>query len=75
MQYLKSLHLNKIMEKESCDVNEGLEKLYDIIKKFASQEHKSHRYPEAKVGYLYEAIIFIDWAENGLTNAYSSTSP
>ena len=47
-QYLQSLRLNKIREKESCEVTEGLEKLRDTITKFARQGPKSHRTDEAK---------------------------
>lgn len=36
--YLQTLHLNKIAEKESCDVYEALEKLRDIITKFTIKD-------------------------------------
>lgn len=74
-QYLQSLHQNKIVEKESCNVDEALEKLLDMIAKFSPQGPKSQRTHEGKVEYPYDTVIGIDLARNALAKNYSSTPP
>lgn len=41
-------HLDKLMEKESCHVNEGLEKLCCIVTNCTRQGPNSHRTPVEK---------------------------
>lgn len=52
-----------------------LTKLRDIITKFAPQGPRSHRSEEAKVEYLYGAMIGIEWAKNALPNCYGNVLP
>lgn len=63
----KGLHINKVIEKESCDVWDGLEEIRDIITKFAPQGPTSHRFEETKVEYLYEEMMGVEWAKFSLT--------
>lgn len=74
-QYLQSLSLNAIVSKESCDVSEGLEKLRNTIVKFAPQGPMSYRSEEAKVEYLYNAVVNCEWAKNALTQCYAQDPP
>lgn len=74
-QYLQSLTLSSIMEKRSCDVSDGLEYLRNIISKFAPQGPHAHRGQEAKVEYLYNAVLGNQWASTALTNCYAQAEP
>lgn len=57
MKYLQGLNFNKIMERESCDVNGSLENLSDTFTNFAPYGPKSHLLEESKVEYLYKSMI------------------
>lgn len=54
------------MDKNSCDLSEGLEKLWNIIIKNAPRVPISFCSEEAKVEYLHDAICDNNWAKYGL---------
>lgn len=48
-QYLQSITLSFVMEKENCLVNVGLEKVQDIINKFTPLGQPSQRFDSSKL--------------------------
>lgn len=74
-QYLQGISLTSIMEKESCDTSDGLEKLRNIITRFAPQGPRSYRSEEAKVEYLYNAVAGLSWSKPALTQCYTNDPP
>lgn len=74
-QFLQGLTLKGIIEKESCDTSEALERLRETITKYAPQGPGSFRTEEAKVEYLYNAVAGHDWAKIPLTQCYSHDPP
>lgn len=74
-QELLSLHLSKIIDAESRTPNKALAKIRDNITTFAPQEPETQRSEEAKVEYLYNALIGVDWAKPALTNGYAQEPP
>ena len=67
-QYLQSLTLTDIVTKKSCTVNEGLEELRTTIYKFAPEGPLAHRSDEAKIEYMYDAVLEHDWASDFLNS-------
>ena len=70
-QYLQSLTLTETMQKNSCDVSEGLEILRNTISKFAPQGPHAHRTDEAKIEYMYNTVIEHPWASAVLNTCYA----
>lgn len=62
-KYLQGLNLNKIMEKECCDVSAVLKKRRDISTMFTPRGPKYHIFEDAKTEFLYEIMIGIEWAK------------
>lgn len=74
-QYLQNLKLSTIMEKESCDVTTGIEKLRDTVNKYTPLGPESHRTDSSKIEYIYDAVVEHEWASSALTNCYTATPP
>lgn len=56
-QYFHIVTLPGMMSKESFDVIEGLEKVQDIISKYALQGPVSYRTQKAKTEYFNKAVV------------------
>lgn len=72
---LQSFRLNAIMKERNIGVPEALSVLRERITSLAPQGPIAHRTEEAKVEYLYHAVIGLKWAKSALSNVYSLGSP
>lgn len=66
-QYFQKLSLRIVMDKKICDVIEALEDFRNTIAKFAPQGLLSYHTEEAKVEYLYNAVVGSKWCNIPLT--------
>lgn len=60
------------MEKESFYTSDGLEKLWNIIKRFSFQGTSSYRSGEAEVEYIYNYLSGFSWKKPSLTHCYAN---
>lgn len=74
-KHLQKLRIGEIMSRKKCSVAEALEELREIITKLAPQGPKTHRSDEAKVEYLYQAVVGASWAKASLSASQSSNPP
>ena len=74
-QYLQGLKLSEIIQKESCDISTGLERIREIITKYTPNGPEVYRNDPSKVEYLYNAVLDQSWASSVLTNRYANTPP
>jgi hypothetical protein len=73
-KHLHKLLLGEIMSRKICSVAEGLE-LREIITKLAPKGPNAHCSDEAKVEYLYHAVMGASWAKASMCDSQSSNSP
>lgn len=72
---LQSFRLNSIIKEKNLEVPEALSLLRERITRLAPQGPMAHRTEEAKVEYLYHAVVGCKWAKAALANVYSSATP
>lgn len=73
-QYLQSLTLTEIVNNKSCTISDGLEELRSTISKLAPQGPTAHRTEEAKIDYMYNAVLQHEWASTVLNSCYTEDS-
>lgn len=69
LRYLQIIQLKSITDEKGCSVSEALDKLKEKIRKFTSQGPPAHRTEEAKVEYLYEAVVGQKWTRDALAKS------
>jgi hypothetical protein len=74
-KHLQKLRIGEVMNRKKCSVAEALEELRELITKLAPQGPKTHRSDEAKVEYLYQAVVGASWAKASLSASQSSNPP
>lgn len=74
-QYLQSLEIKNIMEKEACNTSEALEKIRDTITKYATEGPFSYQSQEVKIEYLYNAVSINEWARVPLRQCFAKNPP
>ena len=56
-QYLQGLKLSEIIQKESCDICTGLERIREIISKYTPNGPEVYRNDPSNVEYLQNAVL------------------
>lgn len=74
-QHMQDLTLNMTMEKYSCDISHGSEKLRKTMTTFSPQSPKCFRSEKATVEYLLDVETGYEWAKSALAQCCLHDSP
>jgi hypothetical protein len=74
-KHLQNLQIGEVLNRKKVKVAEALEELRELITKLAPQGPKTHCSDEAKVQYLYQAVVGASWEKASLSASQSFNHP
>lgn len=73
--YLQESKLPLVKQNEKYEVREDLKHIRNLVGSFALQGSMSYRSEDARVKYLYNSVLSLEWAKTALTQCYENCHP